>query len=175
MLFCTSETGNFLIGSIRPQQEGTSRNLTNVADDLVGWSGENMLPPPNACLFGHRRTNSSTSPEVWGTIFSDNDRSPHLPLKSIFHVSPHSLVHVQQEKNKSKNVASRVDKLPITSECPVKEALRRSFRRRFDERHRDIVISEGRSRFVTLKDQRSRLELGFLYPQRRPNQYTINN
>lgn len=78
-------------------------------------------------------------------------------------------------KNKSKNVASCVNKIPITSECPVKEALKRSFWRQVDERHRDIRISEGRSRFVTLKDQRSRLELGLLYPQRCPNQYNINN
>lgn len=100
MLFCTSEMVNFLIGSIRTQQEGTSRNLTNVADDLLGWSGENMLPSLNAWLFGHRRTKFLNV--SWGMRDHFQWQWQNPTLKSIFQESPYSLVNAQQEKTTAK-------------------------------------------------------------------------
>lgn len=158
---------NFLIGSIHTwtaDQELVSSHTCRNQQEPHGRPGwfewRKHAAFSSALVILVTWTDSSSSPEVWGTVSSDRTNS--FPLKGIFPVSLNSLRKAEQEKNKSKNVDS----------C-VKEALKRWFRR-IASTSWFLKANPGFwSR--TLKDQRSRLEWDFLSPQRCPNQYNINN
>lgn len=162
MLFCMSEMVNFLIGSIHTctadQELVCSHTRRNQQEPhgRPGWSEWRKHAAFSSTLvISVTWTNSSSSPEVWATV----SRTNSFPLKGIFPVSLNRLRKAEQEKNKSQNVDS----------C-VKEALKRRFRRRVDEHRCNVMISQGRSRFLKSDIKRSKVTtwMGLFVPPKMP-------
>lgn len=107
MLFCMSEMVNFLIGSIHTytaDQElvcSHTRRKQQEPHGRPGWfEWRKRAAFSSTLVILVTWTNSSSSPEVWGTVSSDRTNS--FPLKGIFPVSLNSFRKEEQEKKRAK-------------------------------------------------------------------------